>query len=40
MNGHRIAQMSHYNVVLGGRAGLCLTAYFDADGLIADYGAY
>jgi len=39
MNGHRIAQVSHYNVVLGDEP-VCLTAYFDADGLIADYGAY
>jgi D-alanyl-D-alanine carboxypeptidase len=38
-NGHRIAQMSHYNIVLGDEP-VCLTVYFGADGLIADYSGY
>jgi beta-lactamase family protein len=38
-NGHRIAHMSHYNVVIGDEP-VWLTVYFDADGLIADYAGY
>ena len=39
LNGHRIAHMSHYKVVIGDEP-VWLTFYFDADGLIADYGGY
>lgn len=38
-NGHGIARMDHYNVVVGDDP-VCLTFYFDAHGLIADYGGY